>query len=79
MTDTELEQKIVDLRKLLKGQEHSIANRLGSGESVPTSDINGLAQLVVRIDSLERILEHRRTRSAPARRQTRRAQNRTST
>jgi hypothetical protein len=65
VTDAELEQRISDLRRLAGAQEISIARRLGADEPVPTSDINGLAQLTMRLDTLERILEHRRSLSLP--------------
>lgn len=82
VTNDELEQKIEELRQLARYQDTSIRGRLAADENVPTSDITGLAQLTVRIDSLERILEHRRSRAAgrtPARRQTRRGKDRAPT
>jgi hypothetical protein len=77
VTDNEYEQRIDNLRRLAAAQQTSIARRQEMGEAVPTADINGLAQLTTRLDAMERVLEHRRSR-AKGRRQTKRGANRTS-
>ncbi len=61
MTIEELEQKVENLRVLAGNQEVSISSRQANDEAVATSEIAGLAQLYVRIDTLERIATHRRT------------------
>jgi hypothetical protein len=72
VTDNEYEQRIDNLRRLAAAQQASIAMRQERGEAVPTADINGLAQLTTRLDAMERVLEHRRSR-AKGRRKTKRA------
>lgn len=64
MTDDELESKIEDLRRLAHAQEMTVARRQASDDPPPTSDVIGLVNLTARIDTLERILEHRRSRAA---------------